>query len=118
MPRVIIFEGEPRSTQHIYRTRPGGGVYMTSEAKALKDEYAWLAKAQNASKPPFTERLSVSIALFFKTKTKRDLDNFNKLILDALTGIVYEDDNQIDDLHIVRHHDPQQPRIVITVSPL
>jgi Holliday junction resolvase RusA-like endonuclease len=37
-----------------------------------------------------------SIALYFGTKGKTDLDNFNKIGLDALTGIVWEDDRRAD----------------------
>jgi crossover junction endodeoxyribonuclease RusA len=44
--------------------------------------------------------VEVSVRFYFKTKRKRDLDNQNKLILDAFTGIAYEDDNQISALHL------------------
>jgi Holliday junction resolvase RusA-like endonuclease len=45
-------------------------------------------------------------------------DNFNKLSLDALTGIAYEDDSQIAKLTIERGYDKQKPRIAVTVEPL
>jgi Holliday junction resolvase RusA-like endonuclease len=38
--------------------------------------------------------IEVSIALCFGTKRRADLDNFNKLSSDALTGIAYLDDRQ------------------------
>ena len=41
------------------------------------------------------QALAVTICFFFATKRKRALDNQNKLVLDALTGIPYEDDSQI-----------------------
>ena len=47
-----------------------------------------------------TEELSLTIRFFFKTKRKRDLDNQNKLALDALNGIVYADDSQIAELRL------------------
>jgi Holliday junction resolvase RusA-like endonuclease len=43
------------------------------------------------------------------------LDNFNKLWQDALTGIVYEDDSQIAELHLYRDYDKARPRIEIEV---
>ena len=42
----------------------------------------------------------------------------NKLILDALTGIAYEDDSQIARLHLHREFDRACPRIEISVDPL
>ena len=45
-----------------------------------------------------TGRLRIEIWLYFKTKTKRDIDNYNKAILDSLKGTVIEDDELIDDL--------------------
>ena len=117
MPRTIILEGEPLSTQHIYGNTRNGGRYMTAEGKATKEACGWEAKMQwqyeILAKP-----LALRVDFFFKTKRKRDLDNQNKIVLDALTGIVYEDDSQIDELHLVRHYDPARPRIEIAVVPL
>jgi Holliday junction resolvase RusA-like endonuclease len=44
-----------------------------------------------------------------------DLDNMHKLILDALTGIVYSDDHQVDGAAPVSGYDPEKPRMEITV---
>ena len=48
--------------------------------------------------------LQGDITLYFGTKRRADLDNFNKLSLDALSGIVYEDDSQIAELHLKRDY--------------
>jgi Holliday junction resolvase RusA-like endonuclease len=58
----------------------------------------------------------VSIAFYFATKRRRDLDNQNKLILDALTGIAYDDDSQIAELHLYRAYDAKRPRIEISLE--
>ena len=42
----------------------------------------------------------MKIWLYFKTRAKRDIDNYNKAILDSLKGIVIEDDELIDDLAV------------------
>lgn len=60
----------------------------------------------------------VTVRFFFATRRRRDLDNQNKLILDALTGIVYEDDSQICDLRLIRGYDKSRPRIELSVKPL
>jgi Holliday junction resolvase RusA-like endonuclease len=98
----IILSGEPKSTQHIYGLACRGRFpqrYMTPAGKTLKEQYQWEAKAQWKRKP-LEGDIEVSITLYFGTKRKADLDNFNKLSLDALTDIAYEDDSQIAALHL------------------
>jgi Holliday junction resolvase RusA-like endonuclease len=56
------------------------------EGKALKEAYQWEARAQWNGKP-LTGDIEVSITLYFGTKRRADLDNFNKLSLDALSRI-------------------------------
>jgi Holliday junction resolvase RusA-like endonuclease len=115
--RAILLSGEPKSTQHIYRNTCRGGfstTYMTAEGKALKEQYQWEARSQWKGKP-LEGDIEVSITLYFGTKRRADLDNFNKLSLDALTCIAYLDDSQIAKLTIERSYDKLNPRIEITV---
>jgi len=117
-PQKIVLLGEPKSTQHIYHSTCRGRfptVYLTPEGKALKEAYQWQAKAQWKGKPLESD-VHLLITLYFGTRRRADLDNFNKLSLDALTGIVYEDDVQISALHLYRGYDPKQPRIEIDVG--
>lgn len=114
---TITLTGEPKSTQHIYRASCRGRfptTYMTAEGKALKEAYQWEAKSQWRGKPLETE-VELWITLYMATKRLPDLDNYNKLSLDALTGIVYNDDSQIRALHIERAYDKKHPRIEIEV---
>lgn len=91
---------------------------MSKEGKDLKTAYQWEAKAQWRNEPVLgTADIKLEVTFFFGTKRKTDLDNFNKLWQDALTGVVYMDDSQICDLHLRRDYDKAQPRIEITVHP-
>ena len=90
---------------------------MTPAGKALKEAYQWEAKSQWKGKP-LQGDVSLSITLYFGTKRKADLDNFNKLSLDALIGIVYEDDSQIAELTLKRGYDKTNPRIVLSARQL
>jgi Holliday junction resolvase RusA-like endonuclease len=87
---------------------------MTPEGKAIKAGYELEARSQWRRKP-LEEDVELWITLYFGTKRKADLDNFNKLSLDALTGIVYTDDSQIHSLHIERAYDKVNPRIEIEI---
>jgi Holliday junction resolvase RusA-like endonuclease len=90
---------------------------MTDEGRDLKESYQWQAKSQWKRKPVTCE-LQVSVVIYFGTKRKADVDNFNKLWQDALTGIVYEDDSQITELTVRKSYDKENPRLEIEVNEL
>jgi Holliday junction resolvase RusA-like endonuclease len=64
---------------------------------------------------PLEGDIAVSITLYFGTKRRADLDNFNKLSLNALTGIAYLGDSQIGTLTIARY-DKSYPSIAIDIT--
>lgn len=114
---TLTLSGEPKSTQTIYRASCRGRfptVYMTPEGKALKEQYQWEARAQ-WKQPPLKGDIAMNVMIYFGTKRRADLDNFNKLWADALTGIVYEDDSQIGKLTLERAYDKARPRIEVDV---
>lgn len=63
-----------------------------------------------------SRRYAVSLRCCFADRRHRDLDNVAKAVTDAGNGIMYDDDSQIDELHVYREHDKQRPRIEVTVE--
>lgn len=55
----------------------------------------------------------MTIVLYFGAKRKADWDNFHKLSMDALTGIVYLDDSQVVKATVTKRYDKQRLRIEI-----
>ena len=52
---------------------------------------------------PLLGRLKVVIKATMPDRRRRDIDNINKAALDAMGHAgIYGDDNQIDDLHVIR----------------
>jgi len=90
---------------------------MTKMGKELKESYGWQAKAQWKGKM-LVMPVSVTIALYFGDKRARDIDNYHKLSLDALSGIVYADDSQIQKMTVEKFYDKENPRIEIEVLTL
>jgi Holliday junction resolvase RusA-like endonuclease len=87
---------------------------MSADAKVIKTDYQWQAKSQYRNKP--TELpLAISVEMYFGTKRKCDIDNFSKLLFDALTEIVWVDDSQIQTASFSKHYDKLNPRIEITI---
>lgn len=110
---TITLSGNPISTNQIYR-RHGHIIYMSKEGKRLKQSYQWEAKAQWRG-PPLTDKVAVDIKLYFKNNLRRDIDNWNKILFDSLTGIVWVDDKQIEKMSIQKLIDKSCPRIEITI---
>lgn len=105
--------GNPMSTQHIYLQK-GRVRFMRKEAKERKEQYQWEAKSQWKEKI-LTGDIAISIKLHFGDKRKRDWDNFHKLSMDALSGIVWEDDGQITMATVYKSYDKEKPRIEIEI---
>lgn len=114
---MITLTGEPRSTNNIYKYHckfgfPSG--YLSADGKALKEDYQWQTKSQ--WKDGITKStLTVEVKLFFKSKIKHDIDNYSKILLDSLTGIVWKDDSQIEQIIISKFMDKLNPRIEIEI---
>lgn len=90
---------------------------MTNQGRALKESYGWQLKQQCKRKPSsYASDLQIEIKLFFGDKRKRDWDNYHKLSMDSMTGIIYEDDSQIKKATVETFYDKLNPRIEIIIK--
>lgn len=88
---------------------------MSRKGKETKESYQWEAKTQWRGYKCVTEALQVGIKLYFGDNRVRDIDNYNKIVLDALTGIVWDDDRQIQKITIEKYIDKSNPRIEVEI---
>ncbi len=117
---MITLKGEPLSTQSIYKYACRGrhpAMYMTAAGKNLKESYTLQAMSQ-WKKKILTGPVEIEVTVYHGTHRVSDWDNFHKLSMDALTGIVWEDDSQIMDAHVHKRYCKEDPRIEIELSPL
>ena len=87
---------------------------MKKEAKDLKESYIRQIRTQYTWEILKTP-LRVKIELYFKDKRKRDWDNWHKLSMDAMEGIIFENDNQLDCDWVQRYFWDKNPRIEIEI---
>ena len=111
---MLTLKGNPKSTQQCYRFTARGG-YMVNECTYLKMCYQKDAR-QQWRQNILEDDLEVTVKLYFGDKRKRDIDNFNKLWMDALEGVVYQNDAQIKRLLISKNYDKENPRIEVTIK--
>ena len=88
----------PPSVNTLWINKPNGR-YKSKKGKIFEETARSELKKQFRCKP-LVNSLKVHIRLYFKDKRKRDIDNYNKAILDSMTKIIYEDDSQIEELNV------------------
>jgi len=90
---------------------------MTKVGKNLKEDYCWQLYSQKKEK--FTGKVSIKIDLYFGDKRIRDIDNYHKLTLDALTETgVWEDDSQAYEMIVTKGYDKENPRVELVINRL
>lgn len=108
----IVITTLPVTTNRLYRNAPGSQQRLLSKkAKSMKEAVAWEAKA-GWMHPPKDGPVKVEIVVYWPDERKRDVDNV-KGFIDALNGVLWEDDSQITDLTLRKRVDREEPRVEI-----
>lgn len=114
MNRHIELKTKPIPLNQMYRCF--NGRYLKSKkGRETAEALQWELKEQWGASKPLKSRVALNILLYFGDKRKRDIDAYLKILLDSMEGIVYEDDNQIVEMHVFKEYDKENPRVVIGV---
>lgn len=106
----------PPSINTYYR-RAGTTMYLTKKGREFKKNM--LEHLQNVLEyktDPLENRLKVCIEIKFKERRKRDVDNYNKAILDSFNGVIWTDDEIIDELTTKKSYGNKENMIIITIE--
>jgi crossover junction endodeoxyribonuclease RusA len=104
----------PPSVNHYRRHTRSGGHYISDKGRAYKNNAALTAREQGMR--PISGPVVVHINAF-SPRRAGDLDNLLKATLDALCGVAYADDSQIEYLSIRRFANSNDPHIEVTAVP-
>ncbi len=99
----------PPSANRYWR-HVGRNVVVSAEAKAyriLVKQHCLLSGVK-----PIRGDVSASI-MVYRPRKIGDLDNTQKVLLDALCGAAYDDDRQIVELHAWRRDSKEDPRVEV-----
>jgi Holliday junction resolvase RusA-like endonuclease len=100
---AIIIPGEPIPKQS-FRFRYSGRHFVPARIRAAQDQVAWCAREAMAGALPLSGPVSVTATFARKSRRRVDVDNLWKLVGDALQGIVFENDAQIEYLELTKCH--------------
>ena len=120
-----VGKGRPRLSRY--------GTYTPEKTKNY-EEYVKLCyiNKYNISQTPTEKPLKVKITAFFEVPTsysnkkkkeligqphakKPDIDNISKIILDALNGLAYKDDNQIVELEVKKLYG-EEAKVILDIE--
>ena len=112
----------PPSVNHYWR-KWNNRMVISREGRAYrKDVCARLAPGMGGNgprKPPSGGRVALAMDAFPPDRRRRDLDNIQKPLLDALEHAgVYEDDSQIDLLLTQRREVTPGGQVIVRIAPL
>ena len=111
----LIFPGKCISKDNDKSYNPKSGFFfLAPKHRAYQNMIALQAKIQ-MKYPPLEGPLSVEIIFYMPNKVRGDLFNLPKSICDALTGIVWLDDKQIESGTLCIKYDKKNPRAEMTV---
>jgi Holliday junction resolvase RusA-like endonuclease len=111
----LVIEGDPLSVNATYKTnRRSRNIFLSDDAVKYANNCRIQAKVQWKRKP-LECNLEVSYHYYFRDNKRRDHLNFNKLLNDHLSQIVWKDDKQIKISHHYTMIDKERPRIEIII---
>lgn len=88
----------PPSVNHYTKRTRNGGQTLTEASKEFK-RTAYQAIGRYAPHKPSEKRIAVEVTIYPANKGDSDIDNRNKLIMDALEEAQFiKNDNQIDEI--------------------
>ena len=101
----ILGDAVPKQS---YRHSSSGG-YTDPRVKDWQNEIATAAKLavlkERLFEPFFSdELLQVTISFWLTHRRRVDVDNLSKAVLDGCNNIIWGDDRQVVDLHLVKKH--------------
>jgi len=98
VPGPVIPKGRPRTV-----TRDGKShTYTPKRTKDYEGVVKLYALQARGRRKPFSGNVSLDIEI--RGKGRGDLDNQVKSLLDALNGVLYNDDKQVVELHVIRQN--------------
>ena len=116
--------GQPISKQRPRVVRKHGRTitYTPTKTKQYEKQVAFCASMALAlwrkehGSWPMDSGVVVTIRLFMGDERRRDLDNICKSVLDALNGVLWADDVQVQELSVKQELDRACPRAEVTVA--
>lgn len=111
--RTITLRTKPVPINQKYGVLNGRNI-LQKKYRDAKEALAWETRSQWQGEP-LEDEVTMNVLFFLGNRRRVDIDAYLKIVLDAMEGIVYLDDYQVADMHVIRTHDFDDPRVVVQV---
>lgn len=108
----------PPTVNHYYQNNYNGSKRISKQGKAFRRLVSDHVMAHRAAKL-FDVPIKITLDVHYPDNRRRDLDNLNKSLLDALQKAgVYTDDSLIEELHMIKRPNITGGKVVAQIEPL
>lgn len=111
--KTITLLTKPISINQKYGIINGRNL-LTKAYRDAKYDLALETRSQWTTEP-LSVPLALNIMFYYGDNRKRDIDAYIKILLDAMEGVVYENDVLIEEMHVFKSVDKEEPRTVVHV---
>ena len=99
---VELYLPFPPTVNNYYVKSHSGGRFISQKGRKFRDDVATVVM-QTLNDVHIDDRILVEVVIFPPDQRKRDMDNYNKALLDALSHSgIWADDQLIDQLFVYR----------------
>jgi Holliday junction resolvase RusA-like endonuclease len=112
---TFTIPGPPVPNARARRGR-GGNHYTPDKTRAYRNRVAWECTRKRLATWPLHARYAVELTFHMPNSRRADADNLAKGVLDALNGIAWEDDSQVQRLVVEKRIDRANPRAEVTIE--
>lgn len=110
----ILINGLPPTDNHSYGRSRFGVVFLVKDAKDFKSITAEVCSKIKDCGKLFNDYLDVDITYY--VKRDRDVLGCDKILMDAMQGIIFKNDSQILDAHLHKYKDKENPRVEVVIK--
>ena len=105
-------------TVNNYYVKTRSGVFISAKGRKYRNTIADEIHQQLSDMELGEERINLNVVVHMPDRRKRDLDNYMKALLDAITKTgLWEDDSQIDQLCIYRGEIIKGGKVRMEIAP-
>ena len=113
---VVLGNPVPKARPRGTVDRDGNTHYYTPRrTKHWEAQVRDAARAAMQGRPPLSGSVAVELWIWRGDKRKADADNIEKGCSDACNGVVWDDDDQVLDMHRYKRLDRANPRVEMRV---